>query len=123
MFSQEAKDAARACLDTDGCVDAISLAAQIGRLDLVSLLLAILGVIMALGGVLAFANFRSIARKQAGEEAQKIAKDTAERAVNDYIQSEIPNLIEEYRNFVGYTLDDSDQADQIAGAQEDGAEK
>jgi len=59
--------------------DATHVAAQLGRLDLVSLLLAIIGVVWLLGGVFAFLNFRAIAKKQATDEATKIAEEVAER--------------------------------------------
>jgi len=69
-------------------VDATAAAAQLGRLDLVSLLLAAIGLILVAGGVYAFINFRKIAREQATEEAKKTAEEVAELIVNEYLQRE-----------------------------------
>lgn len=98
---------------------AIEFAAQTGRLDLVSLLLAAIGLILVLGGLFAFINFRSIAKAHAVAEATKIAEATAERVTNEYLQRELRDLLEEYRTFFDSEGDLSDDdADQIANAQD-----
>lgn len=109
---------ASGCLEgVDSCADTIAVLAQLGRFDLVSLLLAVLGLFLALGGVVAFLNYRSVARRHAQEEAERVAKEVAEKAANEYLQSELPSLIKEYRELIGYNLSD-EEADKIAGAQE-----
>lgn len=123
MFSDEAVEAARLCIQTSGCTGIIGFAAQIGRLDLVSLLLAILGILLALGGVVAFLNFRSLARKQAREEAEKIAKVVAEEKANEYLQTELMNIIREYKSFIDDALNDPRKSDDIAKMQEDGSQR
>lgn len=97
----------------------IEYAAQTGRLDLVSLILAAIGVILVLGGLFAFINFRSIAKAHAVAEAKRIAETTAERVTNEYLQKELPNLLEEYREF--FDSEDNfsdDDADEMAKAQD-----
>ncbi|MFK7871279.1 MAG: hypothetical protein AB8B58_18830 [Roseobacter sp.] len=102
---------------------AIEYAAQTGRLDLVSLLLAAIGLILVLGGLFAFINFRSIAKAHATEEAARIAEATAERVTNEYLQRELPDLLEEYREFFDSEDDLSDEdADEMANAQDNKAE-
>lgn len=93
------------------------MVAQLGRFDLVSLLLAVIGILIALAGVIAFINFRSVARRQAKEEAQRIAAETAERTANEYLQAELPKLLEEYRELFGSNCS-SEEIDKIAKAQE-----
>ncbi|MEX0365692.1 MAG: hypothetical protein AB3N22_06450 [Ruegeria sp.] len=100
-------------------VDATAVAAQLGRLDLVSLLLAAIGLILVLGGLFAFFNFRSIARTQATQEATKVAEDVAERVANEYLQKELPDVIKAYREMMDSESVSDDLADQMAGAQDD----
>lgn len=80
-------------------IDPISTAAQLGRLDLVSLLLASIGLILVLGGIFAFMNFRAIAKAQATTEAGRVAEEVAERVANDYLQRELPDVTRAYNNF------------------------
>lgn len=99
--------------------DAIALASQLGRLDLISLLLAIIGLILVLGGVYAFMNFRSIAKTHAVTESRKVAEETAERVTNEYLQRELPDLLEAYRSFGDSQDVTDDAADRMANAQDD----
>jgi hypothetical protein len=102
---------------------AIEFAAQTGRLDLVSLLLAAIGLILVLGGLFAFINFRSLAKSHAIAVAAKISETTAERVTNEYLQRELPNLLEEYREFFDSEGEFSDEdADQMANAQDNKSE-
>lgn len=97
--------------------DAIEIAAQLGRLDLVSLLLALVGLVLVAGGIFAFINFRGIARKQAKQEATEIAKKIAEQVANQYMQDEGARLV---KNYVRFYIDNppDDEADNIANAQD-----
>jgi hypothetical protein len=99
--------------------DATAVAAQLGRLDLVSLLLAAIGLILVLGGLFAFFNFRSIAKAQATNEATKVAEEVAERVANEYLQKELPDVIKAYRDMVDSEDVSDDLADKMAEAQED----
>lgn len=108
------------------CQDAICVGAQLGRLDFVSALLAIIGLVLVLGGIFAFLNFRSLAKKTACEEAEKHAKTTAERVANEYLQAELPDLLQAYKKFLEESGDNTDgesdwddAADAIADSQEE----
>jgi hypothetical protein len=104
---------------------AIEFAAQTGRLDLVSLLLTLVSLILVVGGVIAYLNFRSIAKQHAITEATKVAEVTAERATNEYLQKELPDLLEAYRSFLNSEGMSDDEADELGSAQdnEEGVEK
>lgn len=111
-------------MNTDNITkDALEVAAQLGRLDFASLLLAIVSTILVLGGIFAFINFRSIAKAQAVEEARKTAEATAERVTNEYLQRELPDLLEAYRSFLDSNDVTDDAANQMANAQDDDGEK
>ncbi|WP_227287009.1 hypothetical protein [Boseongicola sp. H5] len=105
--------------DISQYVDATAAAAQLGRLDLVSLLLTAIGLILVLGGLFAFINFRAIAREQAKKEAAKVARETAERVTNEYVQQELPDIIDAYRSFMDSEEVSDESADEMANAQED----
>jgi hypothetical protein len=94
--------------------DAVECAAQTGRLDLVSILLACIGILMALGGIYGFFNVRS----KASDIAETIAKSVAEEAANNYLQEQLPNILEAYEDLIERKIDES-VVDKIAGVQED----
>lgn len=100
--------------------DTVAILAQIGRFDLVSLLLAAIGLILLLGGVFSFLNLRSLARAEAIREAKAVAEVVSERATNEYLQREWPELIREYREFSGINGTTDQEADRLAAAQENG---
>lgn len=105
-------------IDVSKLDDATAVAAQLGRLDMVSLLLAAIGLILVLGGLFAFFNFRSIARKQATQEAVKVAEEVAERVANEYLQKEMPDVIKAYGEMMDSDGVSDDLADLVAGAQD-----
>jgi hypothetical protein len=80
-------------------VDAVAIAAQLGRLDLVSTLLAAIAVILALGVV---PVYMLIQRKAARIARQEVKKATEGAAVAK-MEKIMPVLVEEYmelaRNF------------------------
>ena len=126
----------------DNCGSVVEFAAQTGRLDFVSLILASIGIILVFGGLFSFVNFRSLAKKQAVEVATKVAEDVAtkvaevvaakfaeekatkvaeeeaERAVNEYLQKELPELVNQYMEFTVMEPFSNDDADEIASAQD-----
>ena len=111
------------CNTFEQCKDAVSVAAQLGRLDFVSALLAIIGVALVLGGLFTFLHFRNVAKAEASKEAGIQAKLVAERVANEYLQAELPALLDEYKKFMEAqnvnTEGDDDFADAIADAQEE----
>ena len=99
--------------------DVIQYASQLGRLDLVTLLLTCLGVVIAVFGLVGFNYIKHKAQTIAEETAREIAHEKCERLVNEYIQKEMPQLLQEQREFA-QNLVQSNMADLIAGAQEAG---
>lgn len=99
-------------------VDATAAAAQLGRLDMVSLLLAAISLTLVLGGLFAFFNFRSLAKEQATQEATKVAEKVAERVANEYLQKEMPDVTKAYWDMMDSGVVSDELADQMAGAQD-----
>lgn len=113
------------CPPFERCADTAQLLSQWGRFDLVSMMLAGIGIILVLGGIVAYLDLRSLARRRAQEEASKatqaaarVAEETAERVANEHLQAELPDLIAEHMQLVGSSLSDED-ADDIAHAQDE----
>ena len=106
--------------DLSSFVDATAVAAQLGRLDLASLLLAAVGLVLVAGGVYAFINFRGLAREQAKSEASKIAAEVAERIANEHMQRELPNIIRAYQTIIVGGGETDEEADSVAKVQEKG---
>ena len=96
--------------------DAILQAAQLGRLDLVSLLLTVLGIFIALAAFYAFVNVHRIAKKQATDVAETVSREIAENAANRYLQEELPNILSSNLELFRGVGDQS--ADGIAEAQQ-----
>lgn len=95
--------------------------ADIGLLEVVSILLAVLGILMALAAVWAFFNVRATARTAAMAAAKEAAEEIAERCTNEYLQLNIRIILTEYAG-LGLESANDEQADEIAQAQEDGKE-
>lgn len=98
-----------------GPIDAIQQAAQLGRLDFASLLLAMVGILIALAAVFAFLNLRRVAKERATEVATSISGEIAEKVANEYLQEELPNILSSNLELFGGVRDQS--ADGIADAQ------
>lgn len=96
--------------------DAISIAAQLGRLDFLNATLASIAIALVLGGVFSFLNFRSIARKTAIREAQRQATHVAENVTNEYMQKNLAPIVETYASFYDDGLTD-DTAEGFSTAQ------
>ena len=94
----------------------VRTANEIVLLNLVSILLAIVAILLALAGVFAFFNFRNLARKQATEEAQKIAASVAENVAVEKLEAELPTMVEAYSDLVKNNLN-AEEADRVANAQ------
>lgn len=96
-------------------VDQVQLATQTGRLDLLSAVLACLAIVIVFSGVYSFIHFRGVARNTARDETRKIA----ERVAVEFLQNELPRMMEDYRRLAESALT-SEQADRIAEAQNEG---
>lgn len=107
--------------------DSIAMAAQLGRLDFASALLAVgglaLGVVavaLLLGGIFAWNYFHEVAKSQATIEATRIAEELAERKANEYLQDNLHVIVDAYMSMFERMV--NDRADDIAGSQEDQTE-
>lgn len=103
--------------EPSAATDAIKYASELGRLDLVTAVLAALGLILALGGIFAFFDVRRAARATATETATAIAGAVAESAAVAYLERELPRLADQYRELANNAARDED-ANAIAEAQE-----
>lgn len=98
-------------------VDSIWFAAQLGRLDFVSLLLAVVALILGLGGIFAFFNFRNIAKRQASEVAEATAKEVADKVAHEYMSNQYSELLRNYLNFASAMEISDKEADEISKSQ------
>lgn len=98
--------------------DVIHYAAQLGRLDLISTLLAVVAILMGLGGIVAFLNIKMSAKDTAREVAREVAEEEAERIANNYIQANLPDIIAAYKDMIKDEVNAAVSND-IAQAQEE----
>jgi hypothetical protein len=88
--------------------------------DLFGIATAVLGavaILLAIAGVLAYLDLRARSAKIAEGEARKVAGQIAERAAVDYLQEEIPALMNAYHELAQNAVS-NEQADEIAESQE-----
>lgn len=64
----------------ENVLDSISYANQLGRLDLVSLILAIFAILLGFGAIYSFLHIK--------EESKRTAKETAEKVATEYFEAE-----------------------------------
>lgn len=74
-------------------VDAILVAGQTHRLDFVSVLLAIIAILLALGGLVAFFEVRHRAKVAAEDTARKECRDIAAELLKTYVNDELPDEV------------------------------
>ncbi len=99
------------------------MAAQLGRLDFASVLLAVgsiapgvVAVALVLGGIFAWNYFREVAKSQATIEATRIAEELAERKANEFLQDNLPVIVDAYTSMFVRMV--NDRADDIASSQD-----
>ena len=97
----------------------LRLAHDVGLFELATVMLACVAILLAVAGVVAFFNFRHVARAQARTEAEKVAREVAEGEAVAYLQAEMPALLREYMELARNAGSDT-MADEIALAQESG---
>ena len=73
---------------TECYYDVIHYASQIGRLDIVSLILGLVSVGLVIVGLFVLFNSRSIAKAEAREAAEEVARTVAK----DYIESNLQDI-------------------------------
>ena len=95
--------------------DAVHVAAQLGRLDLVSALLAAIGLMAALLAIGGFFYVRHRAEKAAREEAQYLNERIEAEALSK-MEEMLPTLVDQYMELLRNSVT-ADQANDIAEAQ------
>ncbi len=68
--------------------------------DFLSITLSALTIGVVLSGAIGFFAIRNKAKKQASKIAEAIARETAERVANEYIQQNLPYIVESYKSFI-----------------------
>lgn len=100
----------------DAYKDALVAALQLGRLDLITGILAALGIILVFGGVFSYFHFRHVAESEAREVAERVAGEKAKERMEQEMPSIVQNL---YYIMQDGSVSDTD-ADRMAEAQENG---
>ncbi|HCU64593.1 MAG TPA: hypothetical protein DF774_02410 [Rheinheimera sp.] len=115
----------RVCGDSDkNCVtsDAYWIAVQIGRLDIISICLAILGVTVGLSAVFGFLYVKEkselVAAQSAAATIELLKAEISQNLENHatkFLEEQVPKFAEQYFLLAQNAVDISDYADQIAG--------
>ena len=82
-------------------------------LTIASVLVGTVGILLALGGIIAFLNVRQRAEKEARQVATDVAKNLSERITVNYLQRELPAIMNEYRELAANAVA-GEQANEIA---------
>ncbi|MCE0504188.1 hypothetical protein LR948_02365 [Roseivivax sp. GX 12232] len=102
----------------------MEFAAQTGRLDFLSAVLAVLAIILGVGAFPVFFFVQRRAEQVAREEVSAALEGVLDRIENEAIskvEAMLPTLYEEYSEIARRAADD-DVANAIAAAQEDGGD-
>lgn len=65
--------------------DAMHMAVQLGRLDIVSALLGLIGILLAVFGVLGFGYIKSKAEQEARNAAEQYVKDESPKIIREWL--------------------------------------
>ncbi|MDD2942525.1 MAG: hypothetical protein PHC51_06095 [bacterium] len=79
----------------EGIFDSISYAAQVGRLDVISLIFTVVAVLMAGAVVFGYSSFRSQAISAAKNDAADAATEAIKKALDGNLSHEIRKIAEE----------------------------
>jgi hypothetical protein len=120
----------RVCGDNDkNCVtcDAYWIAVQIGRLDIISICLAILGVTVGLSAVFGFLYVKEKSEMLAAEAAEKTInslssriEEKIERNAIKFMEEQLPKIAQDYVELAASSKDAGRYADEIAGEMDNG---
>lgn len=103
-------------------MDAIQLAAQLGRLDFVSALLAAVALLLAFSAVPLFYFLRlraeTVAREEISAQMEKLTSDLEAKAISK-MEGMLPALVKDYMDFAKIAAE-AEKADDFARQQEDG---
>lgn len=101
--------------------DSIAAAYQLGRLDLITVLLAVVTLLFALAAIPGFFYFKYRAEQAARDEVRARTNEIAEQVEREAIskiEERLPTLFEEYRELIQNAVTPT-EANAIAGAQDD----
>ncbi|MDO8295021.1 MAG: hypothetical protein Q7T19_01140 [Caulobacter sp.] len=105
--------------------DAVQFAAQTGRLDFLTAVLAVLALFIGISAFPLF-NFLKARAEQVAREAVadvlRTAEEAIEKAAISKLEEMLPTLVEEYMKLAQNAVS-AELGDQIAAAQEDGGGK
>lgn len=104
-------------------VDAIAIAGQLGRLDFISTILALIGILLVFAALpvyrLILVRCQDIIRKNWKELEEKVAQDVEEVAISR-LEAKLPDMHEDYMKMIQAMDQNSDDlADDIGEAQDD----
>ncbi|MER8509135.1 hypothetical protein [Mesorhizobium sp. M0199] len=91
--------------------DILELASQLGRFDLVSMLLGMFGILLGLGAIVGFSELRFRAREVAGETAQIEART----ALAEFLNNSAPSIIRAHVDLI-VSPSSSSNGDEVADA-------
>jgi len=85
-------------ISNENIIDSISFANQVGRLDLVSLVLALLGIAIGFGAIFGFLYIKESSRVAAKEEVKdwldtNQGKNEVRKIINDYLDRESEKIL------------------------------
>lgn len=78
----------------ENVLDEISYANQLGRLDTISLILAIFGLVLGFGAVAGFMHIKEVSQGIAKTETESWLEKNAERIANKAVDNAVRNMIE-----------------------------
>ena len=99
------------------CVDAMSVAVQMGRLDSIAITLGVLAVLLVIAGIFSYINFERIARSTAEAEANRVTKQTVERTAGSEIARQLRELMNSNQEFKNFS---AEEAEKFSRSQEPG---
>jgi len=77
-------------------LDEISYASQLGRLDTISLLLTMFGLVLGLGAVVGFLGIKETSRLIAEQQTTDYLKESGKKMIEDFLHKNLPAIIEKY---------------------------
>lgn len=93
-------------------IDSIHLASQLGRLDLISLILALVGILLAF----AFIGWMSLLRTEAKATVREIAETEAQSRLGEFISNDAAGIIQGYLDLINGKPEDADELARLSGS-------
>ena len=87
LFISSQKEILQTVISTHPEIDFLRLAVQFGRLDFVSALLTVLGIMLGMAAMVGFSVFRNEAKSSSVKVAEQVATDIATRMTNNRLNA------------------------------------